>query len=255
MRDTLFVDDRDIRAVPGLVVNSIEYFSASEKRGRNETIPGRRGQVGVAKPLDAYSFSAHVTILPVKADGSQPATMEARRGQLISNLRDITRRVQGFKSGGQVVLKRRLTVGDGVYEDTTAAGEFVHSTAVTYMNFITGRTELEFINLDGCWYGTTDIPLGIGDVTVDGEYATRKMTITLPGSGTLNNKTANTSLTVTTACVIDVESYKTSAGLQTLSSKGDVSWFVLVPGLNHITWKPATGVTGAPTILYRPAHF
>jgi hypothetical protein len=254
MLDTLWVDGIDLRSLPGIIVNKTEYFADGEKRGSNETIPGRRGQIGVAKPADAYSFSVSITVLPVALDGTRSATAEGRRGQLVANLRALGQRLGGFNSGGQIMLQRRLTTGAGTYQITQAYGEYVKGTALNLINFHTGKTELEFINLDACWYNptgqTVTVPSGAATVSISGDMLTRKMSIVLPSGGTLYNATTNTSLAVTVGCTVDVTNYTTTAGLRQLTAVGDVSWFALEAGDNVISWSGS----GTPSITYHAAY-
>jgi len=246
-QDTLYVDGVNLKSLPGIVVNDIEYFAPGTKRGNNETIPGRRGQVGVAKPLDAYGFSVMITVLPVT--GSTP---EGRRSAMINQLRALSHQLHGFKSGGQVKLQRRLTTGVGQYETTEANGEYVKGTDINLINFTTGKTELEFVNLDGCWYQPNYefLELGSsGSYSIKGDFATRRIALEFDSPGTLNNATANASLTITDPATVFVTDYKVTAGLQTLRHEGDIGWFVVVPGNNNITWSGA----GQPRLFYKPA--
>lgn len=258
VRDTLLVDGVDIKSMPGVVINGIDFFATGAKRGSNDTIPGRSGQLGAAKPLDAYTFTVHATVRPILSNGTSPATVDARRALMIANLRQLSRSIQGLNTGGQVLLTRRLTSGEGTYVDHTAFGEYVHTTALHLINYHNGRTDLEFINLDGAWHSTNNITITPGVSMIEGEYATRDMTITVPGAGTLTNLTANATLTVTAPAVLHVSNYRVTApdggfggNIQDLRHSGDVAWFVLVPGENHIVW---TGASGVVSIAYKSVH-
>ncbi len=139
---TLLVDGTDLKALTGITVNSIELYAPGTRRGANDTVPGRRGQLGAPKVWDAYAFSAMITV-----SGGSGAEMSA-------NLRAAATALAG--DGGLVTLTRRLpTATDPFYVDHSAAGEYVGMTAFALLNPVTGRTELQFLNLDGAWYDGT----------------------------------------------------------------------------------------------------
>lgn len=245
LTDTLFVGSLDLHMIPGVIVERLDQLHApGTRRGLNDTVPGRRGQLGVRKPLDAYAFAIPITIYPTGENG----TIAQRRAMTLNTLRATMAALMG--TGGLVTLTRRLTTATGDLM-TVAAGEFVDGLAIEWLNAEAGRTELNFVNLEGCWYATYDDVLTPGNVIVAGDVETHRITLTLPGPGTLTNTTAGASVTVTTGAVLDVENFDASAGLATLTTTGsDPYWFTLLPGSNAITW---TG-TGSPSIGYRAAY-
>jgi len=137
--NTLLVDGTDIRGLTGVkVVGAMDLFAPGTRRGSHDVIPGRAGQVGAELPYDAYSFS-----IPVRIFG---ATREA----MIANLRAVGTLLAG--TNGLVSLERRLAKVGGGYDAHTAAGQFVTGLGLSLLNPATGRTELQFINLDGAWF-------------------------------------------------------------------------------------------------------
>jgi hypothetical protein len=246
--DTLFIGGVDIQALPGIVVEDLAgLISPGTRRGENDIIPGRTGQVGVPKPLDAFTMRIPIAVLPFNATRLQPANAVRRRGMTLENLRRVTTLV----APGLVTLTRRLSSTDADGQvDHTCAADYQTGITVDMLNFETGRTELEFVNLDGCWYDTILRSAGPGTVVVMGDVYTRRMTLDLPGAGTLTNVTLGVSVTVTRSCTLDVEAFTATAGIASLSHAGDDYWFALAPGANVVTW---TG-GGDPTIAYRAAY-
>lgn len=250
--DTLFVNGHDLMLQPGIVVEHLDGLHApGTRRGGNDTVPQRRGQLGAPLPLDAYQFAIPVVILP-QYDGVENlpvATLPQRRTAMVRNLWRLARLCQG--SEGLVTLRRRLSNAAG-HVDTVANGQFVDGLAATTLNAETGRTELNFVNLDGCWYDADESIANVnGDViAVTGHVPTRRMRITLPGPGTLTNETLGVSVSVTVACTLDVEAFTATAGIGSLTSAGDPMWFVLRPDNNTVTWSGA----GTPVIRWRGAY-
>jgi len=136
--DTLLVDGTDIQAIDGVIVNEMELFAPGVRRGSNDVIPGRRGQLGAELAYDAYAFSVMVTI-----EGPS-------RVDMIANLRSVAAACAG--TNGLVTLTRRLSKSGGGYDTHTAAGQFVQGLGISLLNPQTGQTELQFVNLDGCWF-------------------------------------------------------------------------------------------------------
>jgi len=119
---------------------------------------------------------------------------------------------------------------------------------------LNGIVGLEVTNLDGCWYGPAATPTIPATITVAGTDPTNKITLVLPGAGTLTNTTLGVSLTKSTSGsnTIDVQAKTTTGTLAGLSAAGDPlgAWFALAPGSNVITWSGS----GTPTISYQPAY-
>lgn len=141
---TLLVDGTDIRSLTGLtVIGQMNLFAPGTRRGSNDVIPGRRGQLGAELPYDAYAFS--INILVTDRDGS-PCGSQA---QMIANLAAIGALLAG--TNGLVALERRLPKVGGGTDDMTAAGQFTTGLSLQTLNLRTGQTELQFVNLDGAW--------------------------------------------------------------------------------------------------------
>lgn len=145
--DTLMVDGTDLQSLTGIVVQDLSgLFAPGTRRGSNDVIPGRDGQVGAALPLDAYSFS-----IPIVVDGGTDPDPVARRAVMVANLRAAVAAVGGQSTGGLVALTRRLGKVGGGYDIHTADGQHVALNTFSLMNFDNGKTDLEFINLNGAW--------------------------------------------------------------------------------------------------------
>lgn len=145
--DTLLVDGDDIQAIPGVVVESLDGLLADAPyRGDNLTLPGRPGEIGVAKVRGAYTFDVLVALVPDDEDGATATTEAARRAQFLVNLDAL----RALFPTNLVTLTRRLTTADG-YADSTCNAEYVPDTAFVCLNPTNGRTVLQFVNLDGGW--------------------------------------------------------------------------------------------------------
>jgi hypothetical protein len=144
--DTLLVDGLDLQTVPGLVVMDLAgLFAPGTRRGDDDVIPGRRGQVGAELPFDAYAFTIGVALL---SDTAEPVPS---RAQFITRLRTLSAALMG--TNGLVTLTRRLAnTGGAGYVEHTCAGRFVSGTGFDMLNASNGTTELQFINLDGAWH-------------------------------------------------------------------------------------------------------
>src|SRR5438876_10421661 len=106
--DTLLVGSTDIQSLAGILVEDMSgLFAPGRRRGQNDTIPGRQGQLGAPKVYDAYAFSIPVTVLPDDSSGVAPATEQGRRAQVIANLRAANAILAG--TNGLVTLTRRLS--------------------------------------------------------------------------------------------------------------------------------------------------
>jgi hypothetical protein len=148
--DTLIVDGTDLSTVPGLVITDLSgLFAPGTRRGEDDVIPGRRGQIGAQLPYDAYAFTIPIALTSGDVDGTTSSAV--RRGHFIAHLRALSAALDG--TNGLVTLTRRLTSTDGTGYDThTAAGRYVAGTAIAMLNPDSGATDLQFINLDGAWY-------------------------------------------------------------------------------------------------------
>lgn len=145
--DTLIVDGTDLQSLTGIVAQDLSgLFAPGTRRGSNDVIPGRDGQLGAALPLDAYSFS-----IPILVDGGTDPDPVARRAVMVANLRAAMAAIWGGSNGGLVALSRRLGKVGGGYDTHTCSGQFVTLNSFSLLNFDNGKTDLEFINLNGAW--------------------------------------------------------------------------------------------------------
>lgn len=141
--NTLLIDGHDLRTYfAGLrVVGDMNLYSTGTRRGNDQVIPGRNGQIPVpGLPLDAYDFTVSVWVAG------------ASRGEKEARLRAVASVLLGSASDGLVTLTRRLAnSADDGYDEGTAQGRFVAGLSFAVLNPLTGNTQLQFLNLDGCW--------------------------------------------------------------------------------------------------------
>jgi hypothetical protein len=148
--DTLFVNGHDIRtAFTGLTVyGTIDHWAPGDRRGEDETIPGRNGDLDTQLPRASF-----VILVSIQVTG-------ATRGERNDNLRDAIALMRG-SDHGLVPIKRRIATGTGsAYEQGTARGR-VLTAASSILNPYTGRGALQIKNLDGAWKdsgGTFRVP-------------------------------------------------------------------------------------------------
>lgn len=144
--NTLLLNGSDLRTdFPGVrVVGDMNLFAPGTRRGSDDAIPGRRGQLGNPNlPFDAYQFTVSVII------------SASTRGELYARLASLANAAVG--TNGLVTLTRRLASSDdSTTVDYTAAGRFVSGTSMQLWNPTTGHTDLVFINLDGAWRRNSD---------------------------------------------------------------------------------------------------
>ena len=145
--DTLLINGTDLRGITGLkIIGDMNLYAPGTRRGSDDVIPGRRGQLAApGLVLDAYSFTVDVQI--------QGAT----RGQRNARLASIGTTLVGTAADGLVTLTRRLAnSADTGYDTFTAQGRFVAGLSFAILNPYTGKTQLQFLNLDGAWLRTSD---------------------------------------------------------------------------------------------------
>lgn len=248
LNDELYVNGVGLSTIPGIIVEDYPFFATGARRGDSESIPGRRGQLSAARTLDAFTFNIPIGVAPDNLDGSSPTSQNIARTNMIRNLHAVARALN--TSGGVVTLERKLQDGETSWVMQEARGEFIAGLAPNLLNPNTGQTELQFVNLDGCWYDKAWTSTSVGAIDVPGQFSTRRIELVLPGAGTLTNATSGTWVTITVGATLKVEDFIATAGIATLRHGGDNAWFVLHPGINTLTW---TG-TGTPTIRYKAAH-
>ncbi len=160
--DTLLFNGTDLKSLAGIVVQNLDGLLAPGKlRGDSNdlTIPGADGMIGVAGlPFAAYSFDVPFAVVPDVADGTSPASVAARRAQMIANIRGLA----AILIPGLGTLTRRLASSAGPgYDQHTAAGRFL-GFSWTFLNPLNGAGCLaQFINLDGRWtdsFGAVVVP-------------------------------------------------------------------------------------------------
>lgn len=144
--NTLLLNGLDLRSdFPGIsVIGDMNLYAPGTRRGQDDTVPGRRGQLGNPDlPFDAYQFTVSVKVAA------------STRGELYARLAALGNGVVG--TNGLVTLTRRLaSADDSSTVDYTAAGRFVSGMSLALWNPFMGHTDLVFVNLDGAWRRTSD---------------------------------------------------------------------------------------------------
>lgn len=137
---TLLVDTADLRTLTGVTVLHMDLDAPWTRRGDDEVIPRRDGDVGVQLPLASYTFTVGVL---VKATGG--ATFAENRAALAAT-------IQGTR--GLVALERRYpATGMSPYKAMTASGRFLGALNFTMdPGLLQGVAELQFKNLNGGWW-------------------------------------------------------------------------------------------------------
>jgi hypothetical protein len=238
--DTILVDGTDLQTTARIIQSWGGVHSIAEQRGSGFVVPGRHGVVDdIDRPFDAGILS-----LGMLLRGGAPD---------VTGFNDQLRTLQRLvKPGRKVTLTRRLTFTSGTEDHTTVAR--CQPFTPDMLTPADGRFVLNFELLDGLWYGTqVSFTRGASSAqTITGDTVTRRITLTLPGSGTLTNSTTGTAVTVTGAHTLNVEARTTTGSLANVSSVGDPlgAWFSLAPGSNTIGWAGS----GTATIAYNPAY-
>lgn len=235
--DTVLVDGTDLQTAARIIQVWGGVHAIPGQRGSGFVIPGRDGIVDdIDRP-----FEAGVLSLGMLVRGTSDVTGFNDALRTLKNL---------VKVGRKVTLTRRLSFTAG-NEDHTAEARCLPF-APEMLTPADGKMVLNFQILSGLWYGAALAPTIPATITVPGDAVTRRITLVLPGAGTLTNTTTGVSVTVTAGATLTVEAKTTTGLLSAITSAGDPRgfWFTLAPGSNTITWSAA----GTPTISYQPAY-
>jgi hypothetical protein len=234
--ETILVDGVDISSAARIIQVWDGAHTSADLRGGDLVVPGRDGVVAADRPFDVATLSIG---------------MQVRGSSLLTGFNDELRTLVGIcKPGRTVTLSRRMSYSAG-NETHTATGRYLSGLTPSLATPALGKLVVNFAVLSGVWHGSS-VSVSPGTVTIAGEVRTKKITLTLPGAGTLTNSTTGVSVTVTAAATLDVEAGTSTGTLSDVVASGDPlgAWFTLVPGSNTITWSGA----GTPTIAYRPAY-
>lgn len=235
--ETLLVDGVDVTTIGARVIRSWDDMLTSPRdRGDPLILPGRDGAQDTQRAFD-----------PVVAT----VGLQLRSDSILTGLNDMLRALRGICKPGQLVtLTRRLSYSSG-NETHTAPGRYLSGLTPTLVTPKVARLDVSFTVLSGLWYGAA-VTITPGTRTIAGEVRTRRMTLDLPGAGTLTNSTLGVSVTVTAAAVLDVDAETSTGSVLDVASSGDPldAWFALAPGSNVITWSGS----GVPDIDYQPAY-
>lgn len=236
--ETVLVDGEDISALGARVIRVWDgAHTDAPEVGDALDIPGRDGVQEVARTFDA-------TVLTLG--------LKLRADVLLTGYNDLKRAlVMLCKPGQQITLTRRLSFSTG-NEEHTAPGRYLSGLTPTLATPAIGMHTLSFMVLSGVWFGTQVSTTPSPTRLIAGEVPPRRITLTLPGSGTLENNTTGASVTVTGAHTLDVENHTTNGALANVTASGDPlgAWFNLRPGVNDLSWSGS----GTPTIAYYPAY-
>ncbi len=205
-------------------------------RGQDTVVPGKRGQTFNAKDYDAYTFPVPLILL-----GSSQADFQ-----------DKLRTLQALLESSTVPVTASRVVGSSGGDITQTCSAQARVGEVGMVNgLLTGRVNVEVSNLDGCWYGPAATPTIPATITVAGTGKTNRMTLVLPGAGTLTNTTLGVSVVVAGAGTLTVQTkVSTTTALPVAAGDPLGNWFTLAPGSNVITWSAG----GTPTISYQAAY-
>lgn len=237
--DTILIDGTDLQTTARIIQVWGGVHTAPTQRGSGFIVPGRHGVVDdIDRPFDAGILS-----LGLMLQGGAPD---------VTGFNDAHRTLkQMCKVGRKVTLTRRLSYTAG-NEDHTTTARYLSGLTPDMVSPADGRMTLNFLLLDGLWYGSALTPTIPATITVPGDVVTNRMTLVLPGAGTLTNTTLGVAVAVTAGQTLTVQSKQTTGTLSTITASGDPfgNWFALAPGSNVITWSGS----GTPTISYNPAY-
>lgn len=252
--DTLLIDGVEFPPDGTLEFPAEWAYQGNEPRGDAITYIGMDGgEIGDG------AYGPVVLPLPIALHPDQDACWPDDHSDLAMAYANDRRRamIAACKPGRDVTLTRRTSTviaGVATAVDQTARARFVQA-PVSRPHTDLNRAVVEFILLDGLWYGGEVTIHPAGTFTVDGDVRTHRMTITLTGTNpVLTNTTTGSVLSYAGSAgagvTIEVEDGRVVAG-----SVANFSWnqrlpFRLTPGPNVLT---LTG-GGTATIVYQPAY-
>ncbi len=141
--NTLLIDGHDVRTLPGVVVaGPLDLFAPGDRRGNDDVIPNRQGELGAALPLAKF-----IVRIPIRVNGDTP-------DEFVANVLGLGPLIGGLAAGGLVTLTRHIVTASGFVEHT-AKGRFITGLALGMGNPWTGTTELQYYNLDAAWWDPT----------------------------------------------------------------------------------------------------
>ena len=240
--DTILVDGVDLDATYGITAwaSVVGYGEMPDTALR---LPGKVGAVSQFQTIGARTVQVGLENVGTGADYA------SKLASFNDNMRALKKLMVTGRGKPTVTLSRRQSFSTG-NEQHDGTAQYLRGLEPSLAFFNYGTVLVDFLLTSGVFYATADATINPGTVTVNGETATTRMSITLPGAGTLTNSTAGVSVTVTAAATLNVLNFTATAGLSTLTHSGDDYWFVLLPGSNTITWSG----TGTPSIAYRAAY-
>lgn len=222
-------------------------IGAPPLRGDTDEIQGRAGGVDVPRWVGPRVITVGTVLIGDDEDGE---ILPGSRPQYVANHREFARLLWNRRL--PFTLRRRLILPDDSFVDHVAQTRYLDGLAGDPLAYNAAKAAISLELLDGYYYDEDPIPVALpGTVTVDADDDTHRMTVTLPGAGTLTNTTLGVAVTVSAATVLDVEEVTSSGGEGLVTAQTlDDYFFVLAPGPNVITW---TGAAGA-SLSYRGPH-
>jgi hypothetical protein len=135
----LLLGGNSLRGISGLYVAKWDALLPLKGpyRGSNFVIPGTNGQTSYVKYRDAYVMDFPVSLLASTKWGQLAILAAIETAVGADNLLTLSRVVPTDSSGATSTL--------------TCAGEYLPGAAFDSINWVTGRTTLSFVNLDGAW--------------------------------------------------------------------------------------------------------
>lgn len=245
--DTILIDGTDL-ATTGRIVQQWEgVHTTPASRGSGQTLDGRDG---VLDDTDR-PFEPGILSLGLMLRGSSDVT----------GFNDAYRTLKRLvKPGSKVTLTRRLSFTTG-NEDHTAQARYVSGLEPTMVTPADGKMVLIFSILDGLWYGPaatfTVASSGMEPHSLAGDVRTRRMTITLSGSGTSTNLVGPAGSlhyegSKSTPVIIDVEAMTATQGGVDVSA--NLTWTGAFPFTLQAGYQLLLLSTGSASITYQPAY-
>ena len=243
---TQYLSDGADLAQWGYLLTTDGAWGSPPVRGANLAMPHRPGQVWEQKVADQAVLNLIFGVLDQIPGGG---TVTDPVAQHLANMQAF--RAALWKTTATRTLTRNLTLPSGV-QTTTGAFELA-SLQSQRLGVSARQVTVALTLLDGYLYGATVDKTVTGSQTISvlGDASTVKMTIDLPGAGTLTNSTLGISVTVSALTTLDVLAFTSTAGIGLVTAHtGDDFWMRLQPGNNAMVWSGS----GAATLHVNEAY-
>ena len=240
------------------------------KRGDNQEVPYRPGQVWQPKEWDQRVLPLKMWVIGCNEDGTLP-TVESRRARYNSNLQKL-RKLFATRHR-ELALERTLDLPGGAVV-TTGLGEVMSTMdSTTVAGATRGTFTVDMQMADPLWYGAqvTESVTSAGLTIVNvGEDIAAKMTISLIGPlvyPRLKNTTNgidvrfNGTISGGQTVVLDTDAFTALNGVTNVIGNirhaGSPWWMKLMPGNNAMTldnWQGGAVGAGSVSVVYKPTY-